>query len=338
MGGANKNTEEQKIKKGISIVTATPGRLLDHLATNANFLYKNLQLLIIDEADRCLEIGFEEEMYQIINTLPKNRQTVLFSATQTKNIQSLSRVSFKKEPIYLGVDDMSVNSSIPEIDQNFLICRPEDRFIILISLLKKNITSKIIVFFSSCNEVKFFSNLANLIGLNVLDLHGKQKQFKRSSTFFDFCKAKNSILFSTDIASRGLDIPSVDWIFHLDAPLEAKEYFHRVGRTCRGINSFGKSLIFLLPTEINFLKFLENNKIKINEYKFRVHDWSIIHYRISNLIEQNSYLIKMAKEALRSFLNSYSSSNMKEVFDIKKINLNSLSKNFGLNTKSNLIL
>mmetsp|Transcript_35955 Transcript_35955/g.75190 ORF Transcript_35955/g.75190 Transcript_35955/m.75190 type:complete len:287 (+) Transcript_35955:1182-2042(+) len=137
MGGANKGTEEKKIKQGIAIIIATPGRLLDHLKGNKNFLFSNLQLLVIDEADRCLEIGFEEEMYEILKILPKNRQTILLSATQTKNVENLSRISFKKKPIYIGVDDLLETNSIPDIDQNFLVCKPEDRFILLISLLKK---------------------------------------------------------------------------------------------------------------------------------------------------------------------------------------------------------
>jgi ATP-dependent RNA helicase DDX18/HAS1 len=336
MGGANKGTEEKKIIQGIAIIIATPGRLLDHLTSNKQFLFSNLQLLVIDEADRCLEIGFEEEMYEILKILPKNRQTILLSATQTKNVENLSRISFKKKPIYIGVDDMLETNSIPEIDQSFLVCKPEDRFILLISLLKKNIGCKIIVFFSSCNEVKFFSDLSRLVGINVLDLHGKQKQFKRTSTFFEFCKGKNSILFCTDVASRGLDIPSVDWIFQVDAPLEPKEYFHRVGRTCRGINCTGKSLLFLLPSEINFLKYLKRKKITINEYKFRVQNWSVVQHKIARIVGQNYYLNKLSKVAFKSFLNSYSSSNLKEIFDLKKLDLKLLSKNFGFSTYSNL--
>ena len=205
------------------------------------------------------------------------------------------------------------------------------------SILKKKKGNKIIVFFSSCNEVKFFSNLSKLIGIKVLDLHGKQKQFKRTSTFFDFCKGKDSILFCTDIASRGLDIPAVDWIIQVNAPYELKEYFHRVGRTCRGISCTGKSLIFLLSSEINFLKFLKNKKIYINEFQYNTQDWSLIHQKISALVEQNYYLNRQAKAAFKSFLYSYSSSNLKSIFDLKKLNLNLLSKNFGLTTSSDCL-
>ena len=137
MGGANKKTEGEKIKKGISILIATPGRLLDHLKNTKNFIYSNLQILVVDEADRCLEIGFEEEIYEIIRLLPKDRQTILFSATQTKNVDYLSKISFKKKPIYIGVDDTLNLNIIPEIDQSFIVCKPENKFIFLLSLIKK---------------------------------------------------------------------------------------------------------------------------------------------------------------------------------------------------------
>jgi ATP-dependent RNA helicase DDX18/HAS1 len=338
MGGANKKTEEQRIRIGIEIVIATPGRLLDHLRGNKYFLFTNLQILVIDEADRCLEIGFEEEMYEIIKILPKNRQTILFSATQTKNVENLSGISFRKKPIYISIDNLFEVNSIPEIDQSFLLCKPEDRFVILMSFLKKKKENKIIVFFSSCNEVKFFSYLSRLMGINVLDLHGKQKQFKRTSTFFDFCRKKNSILFCTDIAARGLDIPAVDWIIQINAPYELKEYFHRVGRTCRGMNCNGKSLLFLLPSEINFLKFLKKKNICVHEYTFSTRDWSVIRDKISILVQQNYYLNKLSKAAFKSFLYSYSSSNLKAIFDLKKINLKLLLKNFGLEKISDFLV
>ena len=105
MGGANRNSEAQKLAKGINIVVATPGRLLDHLQNTKDFLYKNLQCLIIDEADRILDVGFEEEMKKIVKLLPKKRQTMLFSATTTKKTEDLIAVALKKEPIYIGIEE-----------------------------------------------------------------------------------------------------------------------------------------------------------------------------------------------------------------------------------------
>jgi len=103
------------------------------------------------------------------------------------------------------------------------------------------------VFFSSCNSVKFYSDLLNYVDISVMDIHGKQKQNKRSTTFYEFGQLKKGILLCTDVAARGLDIPKVDWIVQFDPPLDIKEYIHRVGRTCRGYESSGKALLFLLP-------------------------------------------------------------------------------------------
>mmetsp|Transcript_21580 Transcript_21580/g.54459 ORF Transcript_21580/g.54459 Transcript_21580/m.54459 type:complete len:478 (-) Transcript_21580:32-1465(-) len=331
MGGASKKTEIERLEKDITILVATPGRLLDHLKTTKNIKIQNLQFLIIDEADRCLEIGFEEEIIAIVRFLPKKRQTILFSATQTRNVQSLYKISFQKTPVLLEIKENKKVKIIQNIEQGFVICKPDDKLVFLLTLIKKNRKKKIITFFNSCNEVKFFSALFRVIGLNVLELHGAKKQFKRTSTFFKFCKAKESILFCTDIAARGLDIPAVDWILQFSPPLEPKEYIHRIGRTGRGIHGKGWTLLFLYPSEIGFLKFLKNDNINIKEFIFKKKKFSLLKQRISKFIEKNFYLKKLSKLALKSFLNSYKSYRLKNIFDVKKINVKSVSEGFGLN-------
>jgi ATP-dependent RNA helicase DDX18/HAS1 len=119
----------------------------------------------------------------------------------------------------------------------------------------------VIVFFSSCNSVKYHSELLNYIDLPVLDLHGDQKQNKRTATFFDFCSAQTGVLLCTDVAARGLDIPDVDWIVQFDPPDEPKAYIHRVGRTARA-GGRGRALLFLLPQELAFLKYLKQAKVR----------------------------------------------------------------------------
>ena len=123
------------------------------------------------------------------------------------------------------------------------------------------------VFFSSCNSVKFHSDLLNYVDIPVLEIHGKQKQQKRLNTFYEFCNVEKGILLCTDVAARGLDIPKVDWIVQFDPPDDVKEYIHRVGRTCRGANSKGKALLFLLPSELNYLKYLRMAKVSLKFLK-----------------------------------------------------------------------
>lgn len=138
MGGANRAVEAEKLGKGINILVATPGRLLDHLQNTPDFLYKNLQCLILDEVDRILEIGFEEELKQIVNLLPKRRQTMLFSATQTDKIDAISKLALKKAPIYVGVDDDKETATVSGLEQGYIVCPSEKRLLVLFTFLKKN--------------------------------------------------------------------------------------------------------------------------------------------------------------------------------------------------------
>jgi ATP-dependent RNA helicase DDX18/HAS1 len=207
IGGANRRAEAEKLAKGVNLLIATPGRLLDHLQNTQGFVFKNLKALIIDEADRILEIGFEDEMRQIVKILPKDeRQTMLFSATQTTKVEDLARISLRPGPLYINVENQKDHSTVEGLEQGYVVCDSDKRFLLLFSFLKRNLKKKIIVFFSSCACVSYHAELLNYIDLPVLDLHGKQKQQKRTNTFFEFCNAKHGILVCTDVAARGLDV------------------------------------------------------------------------------------------------------------------------------------
>lgn len=143
MGGANRRTEADKLVKGVSLLVSTPGRLLDHLQNTTGFVYRNLACLVIDEADRILEIGFEEEMRQIIKLLPKDRQTMLFSATQTTKVEDLARLSFKRTPLYVGIDDQGSTSTREGLEQGYCIVPSTQRFLLLFTFLKKNLNKKV---------------------------------------------------------------------------------------------------------------------------------------------------------------------------------------------------
>lgn len=208
IGGASRRAEADKLAKGVNLIVATPGRLLDHLQ-NTKFVFKNLKSLVIDEADRILEIGFEDEMRQIIKILPKeDRQTMLFSATQTTKVEDLARISLRPGPLYINVDDQQKHSTVEGLEQGYIVCEADKRFLLLFSFLKLNQKKKVIVFFSSCACVTYHSELLNFIDIPVLALHGKQKQQKRTNTFFEFCNAKQGTLICTDVAARGLDVRS----------------------------------------------------------------------------------------------------------------------------------
>lgn len=294
IGGANRSAEADKLTKGVNLLIATPGRLLDHLQNTKGFIYKNTKALVIDEADRILEVGFEDEMRQIVKILPKeDRQTMLFSATQTTKVEDLARISLRPGPLYINVDHKKEHSTVEGLEQGYVICESDKRFLLLFSFLKRNLKKKVIVFMSSCNCVKYHSELLNYIDLPVLELHGNLKQQKRTNTFFEFCNATQGTLVCTDVAARGLDIPSVDWIVQFDPPDDPRDYIHRVGRTARGSNGKGRSLMFLQPNEVGFLSHLKEARVPVVEFDFPAKKLVNIQSQLEKLITQNYYLNKV---------------------------------------------
>ncbi|MBW0538812.1 hypothetical protein O181_078527 [Austropuccinia psidii MF-1] len=329
IGGANRKAEAEKLVKGVNLLISTPGRLLDHLQNTKGFVFSNLKALVIDEADRILEIGFEDEMRHIISLLPsEDRQTMLFSATQTTKVQDLARISLRPGPLYINVDADKKEATVQGLEQGYVVCDSDKRFLLLFTFLKRSLKKKVIVFFSSCNSVKYHAELLNYIDIPVLDLHGKQKQQKRTNTFFEFCNATTGILLCTDVAARGLDIPKVDWIIQFDPPDDPRDYIHRVGRTARAGKS-GRSLLFLLPSELGFLRFLKMAKVPLNEYSFPMDKLANVQGQLTKLISKNYYLHQSARDGFRSYIQSYASYSLKKIFDVNKLDLNKVGQAFG---------
>ncbi|NWI94969.1 DDX18 helicase, partial [Pitta sordida] len=308
MGGSNRSAEAQKLGNGINIIVATPGRLLDHMQNTPGFMYKNLQCLVIDEADRILEVGFEEEMKQIIKLLPKRRQTMLFSATQTRKVEDLAKISLKKEPLYVGVDDNKETATVDGLEQGYVVCPSEKRFLLLFTFLKKNRKKKLMVFFSSCMSVKYHYELLNYIDLPVLAIHGKQKQTKRTTTFFQFCNADSGILLCTDVAARGLDIPEVDWIVQYDPPDDPKNFIatHTVNNLPE-CNSWTLTAIFVYVSCC----------------------FVFLSHQLEKLIEKNYFLHKSAQEAYKAYIRAYDSHSLKQIYNVNNLDLPKVSLSFG---------
>ncbi|QRW00636.1 DEAD/DEAH box helicase [Ceratobasidium sp. AG-Ba] len=331
MGGANRKAEVEKLQKGVNLLIATPGRLLDHLQNTKGFVFRNLKGLVIDEADRILEIGFEEEMKQIIAILPnENRQSMLFSATQTTKVSDLARISLRQTPgpLHINVESQNAPSTVDTLSQGYVVCPSDRRFLLLFTFLKKNLKKKVVVFFSSCNSVKYHAELLNYIDVPVLDLHGKQKQQKRTTTFFEFCNASQGTLLCTDVAARGLDIPRVDWIVQFDPPDDPRDYIHRVGRTARA-GKAGKSLMFLLESELGFLRYLKEARVPLNEFSFPAEKIANVQTQLEKLLQKNYYLHRSALDGYRSYLQSYASYSLKKIFDVNKLDLAKVGKAFG---------
>jgi ATP-dependent RNA helicase DDX18/HAS1 len=329
IGGSNKHLEDQKLQKGVNLIVSTPGRLLDHLINTPDFNYSNLLAFVMDEADRILEVGFEQELRAIIGVLPKTRQTMLFSATQTTKIADIARLSLNGTPICVGVSDKKESATVTTLEQGYCVVKPKEKFQLLFTFLKKNMSKKVIVFFSSCASVKFHTEILNYMNIPVLDLHGKMKQKKRTATFFSFCNAESGILLSTDVAARGLDIPAVDWILQYDPPENPKEYIHRVGRTARA-GKQGKALLFLLENEKGFLRYLKESNVPLNELTFPQGKLSAIQDKYEKTIATNYYLNRSAIDAFNGFIRGYVAHSLKDAYDLDKLDVAGVSRSFGL--------
>lgn len=260
---------------------------------------------VLDEADRILDMGFSASLNAIIANLPRSRQTLLFSATQTKSVKDLARLSLK-DPEYVAVreggaakgkekaeDGEGENEDINEVpsnlEQHYMVVDLPTKLDMLWSFIKTHLFTKTIVFLSSGKQVRLlfssFSastisppNLAQVRfvyenfrhmrpGVPLMHMHGKQKQMQRLEIYQRFLSSKHAILFATDVAARGLDFPAVDWVVQVDAPEDVETYIHRVGRTAR-YQAKGKALLFLLPTEEEgMVKRLEAKKMEVNKIK-----------------------------------------------------------------------
>jgi ATP-dependent RNA helicase DDX18/HAS1 len=255
---------------------------------------------------------------------------MLFSATQTRKVEDLARLSLNPDnAVYLEVPSETKLATASGLEQGYVTVSSAKRFLLLFTFLKKNKNKKVMVFFSSCNSVSFHSELLNYIDVPVMDIHGRQKQQKRTTTFFQFCKQKTGTLLCTDVAARGLDIPDVDWIIQFDPPDDPKEYIHRVGRTARGAKGKGRALLFLTPEEIGFLRYLKVAKVSLNEYEFPTSKVANVQTQLQRLIEKNYYLNRAARDAYRSYLLAYASHSHRDIFNVGELDLQAVGLAFG---------
>lgn len=265
IGGKELKGESEKIHR-TNIVICTPGRLLQHMDETADFHASDLRMLVLDEADRILDMGFADTLNAIVENLPAGRQTLLFSATQTKSVKDLARLSLK-EPEYVWVHEKAKFSTPATLEQSYVVCELHDKVNMLFSFIRSHLKKKIMVFFACCKEVQYLFRIFCRLrpGIPMLALHGKQQQMKRVEVYDDFLRKKNAVLFATDVAARGLDFPAVNWVLQYDCPEDADTYIHRVGRTAR-YKEGGEALLLLLPSEeTGMIAQLQEKKVPVNK-------------------------------------------------------------------------
>ncbi|KAI0541864.1 P-loop containing nucleoside triphosphate hydrolase protein [Xylaria digitata] len=233
VGGLSLKVQEAELRLRPDVIIATPGRFIDHIRNSASFATDTIEILILDEADRMLEDGFADELNEILTTLPKSRQTMLFSATMTSSVDRLIRLGMNK-PVRVMVD--SQKKTVDKLEQKFVRLRPgreEKRMGYLIHICKTMYTEQVIIFFRQKKDAHRARIIFALFNLSCAELHGSMNQSQRITSVESFRDGKVNFLLATDLASRGLDIKGVDTVINYEGPQTLEIYVHRVGRTAR---------------------------------------------------------------------------------------------------------
>lgn len=252
-GGVEQDPQIAHLKNGVDVLVATPGRMFD-LAAQGHLSFKSVEILILDEADHMLERGFYNDMQQLVQRLPRRRQTLFFSATIDEKIKDLA-YGLVKHAVRIQIspkDPVSKN-----IDHAVAYIEMDDKRFFLERIIKENPESKILVFVRTKVRAERVTKALERVGIASQTIHGDKDQGQRSQVMEDFRSGANKILIATDVSARGIDISSVEFVVNYDLPQEAENYVHRVGRTGRGTNR-GKAISFCSSEEREVLDEIES--------------------------------------------------------------------------------
>ena len=251
-GGVGQNPQVRQLRKGVDVLVATPGRLLD-LAGQGHVDLSMISVLVLDEADRLLDMGFIRDVKRIVQQTPKSRQSLLFSATMSKDVSKLAR-EMLRDPI--RVDVSPKQPTVKEIDQRVIMVENPDKQEMLNDLLREESVSRAIVFTRTKHGANKVAKKLCAAGLSADVIHGNKSQSARLRALDDFKNGRSWVLVATDIAARGLDIEGVSHVINFELPHEPESYVHRIGRTGRaGASGVAWSLVD--PSEVSRLRAVE---------------------------------------------------------------------------------
>ncbi|CAI5667616.1 ATP-dependent RNA helicase DDX55 [Oreochromis niloticus] len=341
IGGSNPAEDVEKFKdKGANIVIATPGRLEDMFRRKSDGLdlassVKSLDVLVLDEADRLLDMGFEASLNTILGYLPKQRRTGLFSATQTQELEKLVRAGLRN-PVRITVKEKGLAAAATaqktpsRLSNYYTICRAEDKFNNLVAFLRQHKHEKLLVFFSTCACVEYYGRVLEMLvkKVTIHCIHGKMKH-KRNSIFADFRKLKSGILVCTDVMARGIDIPDVNWVLQYDPPSSASAFVHRCGRTAR-IGNYGDALVFLLPMEETYVNFLSINQKCPLQKMSPIKDVVDVLPKVKAMALEDRAMFERGKKAFVSYVQAYAKHECSLIFRTKDLDFGCLARGFAL--------
>ncbi|KAG2158380.1 DEAD-domain-containing protein [Suillus bovinus] len=253
VGGMDRMQQAVGLAKRPHIIVATPGRLNDHLQNTKGFSLRSLKFLVMDEADRLLDMDFGPEIDQILKVIPKERTTYLFSATMTTKVAKLQRASLVN-PIRIEVS--SKYQTVSTLLQYYLLVPLVHKDVHLIYLANHLASNSIIIFTRTVHDAQRLSIMLRSLGFPAVPLHGQLSQSQRLGALGKFKSGDRKLLVATDVASRGLDLPSVDIVINFDIPTHSKDYIHRVGRTARAGRS-GKSITMVTQYDVELIQRIE---------------------------------------------------------------------------------
>lgn len=251
-GGVSQNSQTQQLKRGVDILVATPGRLLDLM--NQGFInLKQLQIFVLDEADRMLDMGFIHDVKKVIKSIPEKRQTLFFSATMPEEIQELAKMMLKN-PVKIEVTPPS--STVDKIQQRVYFTNKPDKRKLLLHLLQTNGIDNALVFTRTKHGADKVARFLDKARINSAAIHGNKSQNARQNALKNFKNGNLNVLVATDIAARGIDIDELTHVFNFDLPNVPETYVHRIGRTGRAGND-GVAISFCAADERKELKDIE---------------------------------------------------------------------------------
>lgn len=346
VGGTEVNNDLQKFcEEGAHVIVATPGRLEHLLRSTGVFDCRELEILVLDEADRLLDLGFEKPLLSILSRLPRLRRTALFSATMSNSLEELIRLNLRNPVNIVVRSSRGADANPATVPQtlriHYALSRPEDKLPHLISLLSANPDKRFMVYFATCYCVDFFYRVLLKIdclkGFKILPLHGKMSNHSRGKVYARFCTFSElpQVLICTDVAARGLDVPNLHWVVQLDCPQDERILVHRSGRAGR-LNFRGEALVYLNENEKAFLSVLERRRVPVSEFSDKIlcSEPPVSPAEITSLIRElcmsDRDMFEKGMKAFVSWCRFYHERSPSLIFKFSELDVSSLVRMFGL--------